>query len=122
MVRELGYPISVVVQVLEVEGHLVHGVAIFVCFLKGAPGAGLFDVTQLIENIVQEECGGTAFLIIDLCDDALAEKIETDLRRDAFVGNAILILDVFEPIQNVFLYNAFVDGIIPAIGRQRRLD
>ena len=39
------------------EGHLVHGIAIFVHFLEGAPGAGSFDIPEFIEDIVQDKSG-----------------------------------------------------------------
>ena len=39
VIGELRYPVPVVVQILEVEGYLVHGVTVLVCLVKGAPGA-----------------------------------------------------------------------------------
>jgi hypothetical protein len=72
-------PVSIVVQILEMEGQLVHGVAVLVCLVKGAPGAGSFNVPEFVEDIVEKKGGRATFSIVDFPDDALAQKVEADL-------------------------------------------
>jgi len=83
-----------------------------VCLVKGAPGAGVFYVPEFIEDTVEKKGGRTAFSIVDYPDDALAQEIEADLGQNVFVGHAVLVLDLFDPFEDVFLERALVDGIV----------
>jgi len=85
-------------------------------FLESAASTRPLDVPKLLEHIMQDESGRRTFVIVDLRDDALAQKIKADLRIDAFMGVAVLVFDFLQPLQDVFLNRAFVDAVIVAVG------
>lgn len=91
------------------EGHLVHGVAVLVCLVKGAPAAGSFDVPEFVENIVQDEGGRTAFFVADFADDALPKKVEADLGQKVFMGEAVLVPEFLHFLEDVVFEGALDD-------------
>jgi hypothetical protein len=72
-------------------------------FVKGAPGVGSFYVPEFVENIVQDERGRTAFLVVDFPNDALSQQVEADLGQKVFVGDAVEVLEFFNFLENVIL-------------------